>query len=115
MTDINTTAQIDFTQPGWIDDVLTPAAMAEYWERGYWISPKLFDDDQVARLRAAHDRLWAGQHDYPVPPQYGVTAVDPASPKARQQCNAFWLSEEIRRAVTSPVLGQIGARLMGVD
>lgn len=95
--------------------ILSDAVVAEYRERGYWISPKLFDDDQLARLRAAHERLWSGQHDYQVPPQYGVTAVDPASPKVRQQCNAFWLSDEIRRAVTSPILGQIGAQLMGVD
>ena len=53
MSDTSTTLAIDFTQPGWVDDVLTPAALAEYWERGYWISPKLFDDDQIARLRAA--------------------------------------------------------------
>jgi ectoine hydroxylase-related dioxygenase (phytanoyl-CoA dioxygenase family) len=94
--------------------MLTQANIDEYWERGYWVSPKLFDDEQIARLRAAHERLWAGQHDHLVPPQYGVTAVDPASPRARQQCNAFWLNDEIRRAVTSPILGEIGAQLMGV-
>ena len=86
-----------------------------YWERGYWVSPKLFDDEQLARLRAAHDRLWAGEFDYEIPPQYGITQVDPASPKVRQQCNAFWLSREIRAAVTAPILGEIGARLMGVE
>jgi ectoine hydroxylase-related dioxygenase (phytanoyl-CoA dioxygenase family) len=88
--------------------------IAEYWERGYWISPKLFDDDQISRLRAAHDRLWAGDHDYAIPPQYGVSACDPASPKVRQQCNAFWLNDEMRRAITAPIIGAIGARLMGV-
>jgi ectoine hydroxylase-related dioxygenase (phytanoyl-CoA dioxygenase family) len=94
---------------------VTDAVRAEYWERGYWISPKLFDDDQIARLRAAHERLWAGDFDYEVPPQYGVSQCDLASPKVRQQCNAFWLNAEIRRAVTSPVLGEIGAKLMGAD
>ena len=97
-----------------IAPVVTEAAVAEYWERGCWISPKLFDDDWIQRLRAAHERLWAGEHDYQVPPQYGVTAVDPNSSKVRQQCNAFWLNEEIRRAVTSPILGEIAARLMRV-
>ena len=96
-------------------DLVTEAVRQEYWERGYWISPRLFDDDQVQRLRVAHDRLWAGDFDHEIPPQYGVTPCDPASPKVRQQCNAFWLNDEIRRAVTSPVLGAIGARLMGVD
>lgn len=98
-----------------VDQVVTDVVVEEYWERGYWISPKLFDDEQIARLRAAHERLWAGDHDYEVPPQYGVTACDPASPKVRQQCNAFWLNAEIRAAVTAPILGAIGARLMGVE
>jgi hypothetical protein len=95
--------------------MVTDADVQEYWERGYWISPKLFDDEQIARLRAAHDRLWAGDFDHEVPPQYGVSQCDLTSPKVRQQCNAFWLNDEIRRAVTSPILGEIGARLMGVD
>jgi len=98
-----------------VNEVVNEAVIAEYWERGYWISPKLFNDEQIARLRAAHDRLWAGDHDYAIPPQYGVSACDPASPKVRQQCNAFWLNDEIRRAVTAPILGAIGARLMGVE
>lgn len=96
-------------------DIVSETVVAEYWDHGYWISPKLFDDYQIARLRAAHERLWAGEHDYEIPPQYGVTAIDPHSPKVRQQCNAFWLNAEIRRAVTSPLFGAIGARLMRVD
>jgi hypothetical protein len=32
----------------------------------------LFDDDEVARLVAAHERLWAGQDDYAIPSIYGV-------------------------------------------
>ncbi len=98
-----------------VNELITDDVIQEYWERGYWISPKLFDDDQIQRLRAAQDRLWAGDYDYPIPPQYGVSTVDLSSPKVRQQCNAFWMSAEIRRAVTSPLLGEIGARLMGVD
>jgi hypothetical protein len=90
-----------------LDEIVTEAAAAEYSERGCWISPKLFDDDQIERLRAAHERLWAGEHNYPIPSQYGVTQCDPASPSVRQQCNAFWLNAEIRRAVTAPILGAI--------
>jgi ectoine hydroxylase-related dioxygenase (phytanoyl-CoA dioxygenase family) len=98
-----------------ISDLVTEAVRSEYSARGYWISPRLFDDEQLQRLRAAHERLWAGDFDHEIPPQYGVMACEPGSPKVRQQCNAFWLNDEIRRVVTSPVLGEIGARLMGVD
>ena len=98
-----------------VDQIITDAVVAEYWERGYWISPKLFDDDQIQHLRAAHERLWAGQHDYPIPSVYGFMAHDLDTPKVRQQVDAFWFNEEIRRAVLSPVLGAIGARFMKVD
>jgi hypothetical protein len=98
-----------------IDRIVTDEVLAEYRERGYWISPKLFDDDQIERLRRAHERLWAGQHDHPVPSVYGFMARDLDTPKVRQQCDAFWFNDEIRRAVLSPILGGIGARLMGVD
>jgi hypothetical protein len=77
------------------------------------VAPKLFDDDEVARLVAAHDRLWAGQDDYAIPSMYGVILGDPASPALRQQVDAFWRNAEMRRAILSPVIGKIGARLMG--
>ncbi|MEZ4679872.1 MAG: phytanoyl-CoA dioxygenase family protein [Caldilineaceae bacterium] len=98
-----------------IDELITDAVVEEYWERGYWISPQLFDDTQIARLRQAHERLWQGEHDSEVPSQYGVRKVEPDSPSVRQQCNAFWLSSEIRQATTSPLLGAIGARFMNVN
>lgn len=98
-----------------VDQVANAAAVAEYWERGYWISPQLFDDDQLQRLHHAHDRLWAGDYDHPIPSQYGIMPFDAQPSALRQQINAFWLNDEIRRAVTSPVLGAIGARLMGVE
>jgi hypothetical protein len=98
-----------------IDAIVTKAVIAEYWERGYWIGPALFDADEVARLRAAHDRLWAGDNDYPIPSIYGAVLGDPQSPALRQQVDAFWLNAEMRRAILSPLIGKIAARLMGVD
>ena len=45
--------------------------IAEYRERGYWRSPRLFDRDTTARLRRAHERLWSGEFGHPIPSQYG--------------------------------------------
>ena len=87
----------------------------EYWERGYWISPKLFSDERIAELRQAQERMWRGQHDSEIQPQYGATKMEPGSPAVRQQCDAFWLSRAIGAVTASPLLGAIGARLMGVD
>jgi ectoine hydroxylase-related dioxygenase (phytanoyl-CoA dioxygenase family) len=93
-------------------DVVSDAVVEEYWERGYWTSPKLFSDEQIAQLRAAHQRFWARDLDSEIPSQYGLTDIDPNSHKLRQDCNGFWVNREIRRAVTSPLLGAIAARLM---
>ena len=38
-----------------------------------------------------------------------------ATAAVRQQCNAFWLNDDIRALTTSPLLGAIGARFMGVE
>jgi hypothetical protein len=98
-----------------VDQIVTEAVVAEYWERGYWIGPKLFDDDQVQRLREAHERLWAKDFDYPIPPIYGFMGHDLDTPVVRQQVDAFWLNAEMRRAILSPLIGKIAARLMRVD
>lgn len=91
------------------------AVVDEYAERGYWRSPKLLDDAAISRLRAAHDRLWAGEFDRPIPSQYGPPKPQAHPGDLRQLCNAFWLSDAIREIVTSPVIGAIAARLMKVE
>ncbi len=98
-----------------VEAIVTEAVLSEYGERGYWVSPKLFDDAQIERLRAAHDHLWAGQYDHAIPSQYGLPTIDPATPNLRQILNGFWVNDEIRAAVTSPVIGKLAAHLMGVD
>jgi ectoine hydroxylase-related dioxygenase (phytanoyl-CoA dioxygenase family) len=94
------------------DRLVTPEVLERYRRDGCWVSPPLFDAADVRRLVQAHERLWAGEHDRPIPPQYGLCTVDPASSRLRQQCNAFWVNDAIRWAVTHPVIGLIAARLM---
>ena len=96
-----------------IDTIVNDAVLAEYWERGYWISPKIFNDEQIARLRRAQERMWANDFDHPdIQPQYGLHTTDVNTPKLRQQLNGFWLNDEVRQAVTAPIIGKIAARLM---
>ena len=111
-----TTAQTPTTVNGFnIDELITAEVRAEYWARGYWVSPKLFGGDEIAEMREAQERMWRGELDSEVLPQYGATKVEPGSPAVRQQCDAFWISDAIRKVTTSPLLGAIGARLMDVD
>ncbi len=98
-----------------VDRIVTDEVIAEYWQRGYWVGPKLFSDDEVQRLRDAHDRLWSGKHDYEVPSMYGWTERDLTKPDLRQQVDAFYLNTEMRKAILSPLIGKIAARLMRTD
>ncbi len=98
-----------------IDDLVSEQVLLEYKESGFWIAPKLFNDDQIARLRSAQDRLWAGDFDNDIPSQYGINLIDPGSPDVRQQCNGFWQMNDVRQAVTAPLIGAIGSRFMATD
>ncbi|MCD9022948.1 phytanoyl-CoA dioxygenase family protein [Cohnella silvisoli] len=87
----------------------------ETFERdGYWISPKLLDDDQIARLRNAHDRIWGGDYDgdgypmYPYQPNSNPEAL-------RKFDNGWWINDEVQSVVTDPLLGELTADLLGVD
>ena len=98
-----------------VDALINEDVVAEYRDRGYWRSPRLFDRETTALLRRAHERLWSGDFDHPIPSQYGPPRDEPDAAAVRQQCNAFWLNDDIRAVTTSPLLGAIGARLMDVD
>ncbi len=94
--------------------VVTPEDKKFYQENGFWMSPKIFSDEQVARLRQAHERIWSYQYDgdgYPL--SDWVTNGDPY--QLRKIDNAWWINEEVKSAVTNPILGEIAAQLMDTD
>jgi ectoine hydroxylase-related dioxygenase (phytanoyl-CoA dioxygenase family) len=84
-------------------------------EKGYWISPKLIDDNQIERLKEAHERIWNKDYDGDGYPREGdwIPSSDPS--KIRKIDNAWWVNDQVRDIVTSPQLGKITADLLGVD
>ncbi|MCE9592122.1 MAG: phytanoyl-CoA dioxygenase family protein [Planctomycetes bacterium] len=94
---------------------ITDADVATYHDRGYWCSPRLFNDEEIAVIRHEIERIclrderdtdnwnWGGSRDWS---NHKPTQV-------RQVTNAWWQNLGIRRAVLKPVIGYIGARLMG--
>jgi ectoine hydroxylase-related dioxygenase (phytanoyl-CoA dioxygenase family) len=83
-------------------------------DNGYWIAPVVFSSDEVERFRAAFDRVRAGEHrtgrrptlDLPIPPD--ETAL-------RKIDNAWWADPDIAALATDARLGEIAARLLGVE
>ncbi|MCD9021070.1 phytanoyl-CoA dioxygenase family protein [Cohnella silvisoli] len=85
-----------------------------YEENGYWISDRIFDDEQIDKLRKAHDRIWAREYDgdgFPLSEWHSNGNPN----QLRKMDNAWWANDEIRAAVTHPLLGQIAAQLMGTN
>lgn len=82
---------------------------------GYWISPKLLSDDQIERLRRAHERIWAGDYDGDGYPMYGHVNTNYDPLKIRKLDNGWWINDEVRKVVTDPLIGELAADLMETD
>ena len=85
----------------------------EYRDRGYWITPKLLDDQQLDTLRREFDRFWVYDYDRDIYPCDRVYVYDLESPELRKVNNGWWLNNTVRAAVHSPELGRMAAALMG--
>jgi ectoine hydroxylase-related dioxygenase (phytanoyl-CoA dioxygenase family) len=85
-----------------------------YKENGYWISPKLIDDDRIERLRKAHERVWAKDYDGAGFPLTEWFPNDNPT-QLRKIDNTWWINDEVRDMVIDPLLGEITADLLETD
>ncbi|MCQ6559581.1 phytanoyl-CoA dioxygenase family protein [Paenibacillus mendelii] len=81
---------------------------------GYWISPKLIDDEQIERLRRAHDRIWSGDYDGDGEPM-NYFRLHPNPDALRKFDNGWWINDEIRAVVTDPFIGELAADLLDTN
>jgi ectoine hydroxylase-related dioxygenase (phytanoyl-CoA dioxygenase family) len=93
----------------------TAKDIAGYWQKGYWISPKLIDDDRIARLRKALERVFKNDFDGYGSLFDGQLKVPDDSFTMRRAINAWWVNHEIRDMVCDPGIGRIAAALMKAD
>ncbi|WP_337099183.1 phytanoyl-CoA dioxygenase family protein [Paenibacillus sp. YIM B09110] len=81
---------------------------------GYWISPKLFDDEQIEQLREAHRRIWSGDYDGDgVPMNHFRLSDNPGA--LRKLDNGWWINDEVKKAVLDPFIGELSADLLDTD
>jgi ectoine hydroxylase-related dioxygenase (phytanoyl-CoA dioxygenase family) len=82
---------------------------------GYWISPKIISDNQIERLRNALERVWTGEYDGDSYPIHGIRKP-PADPfEIYKMENAWWVNDEVRKAVTNPLIGELATDLIETD
>ncbi|MDP6118225.1 MAG: phytanoyl-CoA dioxygenase family protein [Planctomycetota bacterium] len=94
---------------------ISQSDVEEYQTRGVWISPRLFDEEQVRKLRVAVRSLQQGEKDSDSWGWSGPLSHAEDAEHMFQAVNAWWVNETIREAVAAPVIGYLGARLMQVD
>ena len=91
-------------------------ALAEYDEQGFWISPRLFDDNEVDEIRTAVMRLIQGERDTdathcksPLPP------FNPGSRNLIQLQYGWWVIDKLREMVRHPGIGYMACQFMKSD
>lgn len=94
---------------------VTDQDAAFYREHGYWLSPKIFSDDEVALFREHHMRVIVG--DYETGQAPFDRNLPPDSPLNRlvKIDNSHWSDSTLSRLVTHPLLGAMAAKLAGVS
>ncbi|UVI28749.1 phytanoyl-CoA dioxygenase family protein [Paenibacillus spongiae] len=93
---------------------ITPQDKEIFERDGYWISPKLIDDDQIERLRRAHDRIWSGDWDGDGEPM-NYFRLHPNPDAIRKFDNGWWINDEVRTVVTDPFIGELAADLLDTN
>ncbi|NGP46375.1 phytanoyl-CoA dioxygenase family protein [Bacillaceae bacterium SIJ1] len=98
---------------GVIDYQVTAEDKAIFDRDGYWISPKLIDDETIERLRKAHDRIWDRDFDGD---GFSMNPLPPKKKLAIRKCeNGWWINDEVHAFVTDENLGKIAADILGED
>ena len=94
----------------------TAEDVAFYAKNGYWTSPKIFSDAELAELREHQDRVYSGVHETGRQPHGGGWKFNSKRPlEIRKTDNAHWADMTIRKAVLNATVGAIAARLHAVD
>ena len=94
---------------------VTDENVEEYCRRGYWRTPRLLDDDGIAKLRRACERIFRSDFDRELYAFDRIYHWDLNSPQLLKVNNGWWLNDDVRTAVLSPELGYIAARSMGTE
>jgi len=89
------------------------ADVREYAEHGWYLSQKLFSDDEIDALVAASDRFYAGRRDRSLPVRPPNLAYwEPAHGQVQRHNDyVHYESDEIAAILRKPLLGAVAARL----
>ena len=93
----------------------TPEEVAHYQKHGWYLSRRLFSDEELDDLREATDKYYAGQRDRELParPPH-LASWDPSDgPVQRHNDYVHYESDAVRAILTKPLVGAVAAALAG--
>ncbi|WP_369182118.1 phytanoyl-CoA dioxygenase family protein [Streptomyces sp. Y1] len=95
----------------------TPDEVAHYRERGWYLSRKLFTDEELAGLQAAADRYYEGRRDRELPVRPArLASWEPAhGPVQRHNDYVHYESDAIGAILRKPLVGAVAALLAGAE
>ena len=95
----------------------TDAAVAWYAEHGWWLSGKLFSDDEIDALVEASEAFYAGAVDreLPVRPPHLAWWTPEQGPVQRHNDYVHALSDPLGALLRKPLVGAVAARLAGAQ
>lgn len=84
-------------------------------ENGYWVSPKVIDDERLAKLRERMEKVYRGEFETGTPPEV-AWSYEKGHPKTLRKTDmASYADLTIRALALDPVIGEIAAALTGND
>ncbi|MGQ9809409.1 MAG: phytanoyl-CoA dioxygenase family protein [Armatimonadota bacterium] len=86
-----------------------------YRENGYWLGPRILDDEALEALRDRHARVVAGDYATGRPPLSHTPPPGEPLDRIVKIDNAYWADPVVARLSTSPMLGAMAARLTGAS
>jgi hypothetical protein len=86
-----------------------------YAEHGWYLSKRLFTDDEIDALQAASERFYAGERNrrLPLRPPNLADWTPADGPVLRHNDYIHYLSDEIGKILRKPLVGAVAARLAG--
>lgn len=84
-------------------------------ENGYWVSPKLFTDEQLARIVEHQDNIYEENYETGRAPYRGYWKKSDNPAGLRKTDNSHWADLTLRSVATDPTIGAIAAKLMEAD
>lgn len=100
-----------------IDESKLPTSQdIEFFQReGYWLGPKVLDDERIDRLRAAMDRTYACNYETGLPPWSSSWKPGDDPTALRKMDNCHWSDLTLRSLATDETIGAMCAKLLATD